>query len=125
MYTIPDTTSWHYVVATAAGNSGADQALYVDGIQRTSWTKTTPQQDSTTISIGDGNFGRPHNGQLDECRIATATRSPEWIWAEYYNQVSPTTFAVYAAVPEPAAAALFAIACSLLGRRAGPCLSRA
>ena len=45
------------------------------------------------IGYGPASFGTvAMNGILDEVRIATVTRRPEWIAAEFANQGSPSTF---------------------------------
>jgi hypothetical protein len=84
-----DTAGWHHVVVNVStlGTSPSAQ-MYFDGVlvgadtgttastQRTNWT--------TNLRMGaPGAAERYYNGALDEVRIATTTRSANWVSAEY------------------------------------------
>ena len=84
------TDRWMYVVGTF---DGFQQRLYVDG-------ELVGQRDNVHGFIDSptsvGNDLAPDNpsfdGQLDELRISTVCRSPEWIKTQYANQSNPQTF---------------------------------
>src|SRR4029077_10889754 len=85
-----DTTAFHHIVGTFDGSS---LRLYKDGSLLARPTAASPAASSspgiTIVSLA-GFFC--WNGEIDEVRISSVTRSADWITAEYNNQNSPGTF---------------------------------
>jgi len=85
--------SWEYVVGTFIDNSD-EIKLYRSGVlnNEISWAGHMPN-DSDPFAIGD-QVGNYHNfdGLLDEIRVSTIARSPEWVFTSYNNQHSPSNF---------------------------------
>ncbi|MHA2275966.1 MAG: DUF2341 domain-containing protein, partial [Candidatus Kariarchaeaceae archaeon] len=90
---------WHQYTLTY---DGSFERLFIDGIQ-------VGVADCTgSIAIGDPNpntlrigsnptWGTPQatgytDGQIDEVRISTDTKTADWISTEYNNQIDPTSF---------------------------------
>ena len=92
--------TWHYVVATFAGNTAGNAArVYLDGVQDgTGSLNTVIFTSSWPVSIGGRvTSGAPApsdlvDGIIDEVRISNSVRSAGWILTEYNNQNSPSTF---------------------------------
>ena len=88
-------STWYYVAATA---DTTDLILYIDDKTPVSTTKTGTALDHGTQGrkIGEDNndINRDFNGQIDEFRFSTITRSSDWLDATYNNQNSPSTFIV-------------------------------
>ncbi|HEY3402304.1 MAG TPA: DUF2341 domain-containing protein, partial [Ohtaekwangia sp.] len=98
--TFTNTTTWQYAVATISNlNTTPEARLYLNGalistnagvvasgfLTRAAW--------NTNLRIGrPGQAQRYFNGQLDEARVATIVRPPEWICTEFNNQNNPGTF---------------------------------
>ncbi len=98
---------WHYVVATFTNDgtpSAEDVLLYVDGAFDGS-SAPLPQAINTTtgidVRIGSGHADRRFNGPIDEARISSVVRSPDWIRACYDNQKRGSAFARYSDVRIP------------------------
>ncbi len=88
---IADNT-WYYAVGTY---DGSNVNIFLNGNQISAQSLTSPLYYSggLGLSIGDRNEnGQAFKGYIDETRIATTTRSPDWILTEYRNQYSPTSF---------------------------------
>jgi len=87
-------TNWHYVVGL---RTGGVNYLFVDGVQQTQTSTASITDSGLDAHIGrqyvDYN-GRWWNGDIDEFRISSTSRSAQWIRTEYNNQNSPTTFCV-------------------------------
>lgn len=87
--------------------SGSENRLYVDGVlaagPRTLGSGISTQGSEGRMGNASGAFGTNMNldGQIDEARIATVVRSPEWILTEHRNQSDPASF--YAVGPESVA----------------------
>ncbi len=80
-----------YIVGMDGPNQVAN--LYVDGIFRDSEVGTRSISEGTArIGSGPYNSGETWDGQIDEVRIASSTRSAAWIAAEYLNQSTTTDF---------------------------------
>ncbi len=87
------TSTWQYIVGTFDGTT---MKLYLDGNQ------ISTRNDSFSIGDYDGTTGlsmgsswsnwADWTGYLDEIRVASTTRSADWIKTEYNNQNSPATF---------------------------------
>ena len=88
--------TWQYVVATG---DGVTLRIYVDGRFGTASGGDYQYNPSTvSISLGTtqgGNTGRALDGSMDEARIAAATRSVDWIMAEYMNVADHDNFVTY------------------------------
>jgi hypothetical protein len=74
-----------------------DNVFYVDGVQQ----GTLRVASGVDTQGGEGRLGNAPaafglnmnlNGQLDEVRIATVVRPPEWIQTEFNNQSDPASF---------------------------------
>lgn len=104
--------NWHYFTevfnGSGIGNTGRLQG-YLDGVNQTlTYTGTVGAAflgNSNNFYIGRRAFGATYaDGFMDEIRISTKARNPNWIKTEYNNQNSPSTFysvgSVYALNPE-------------------------
>ena len=92
----PYTGAWHYV--TYSWSSGANEAkLYVDALQvdSVSHGSVSYKCDAAHYLGRPGLATRYYDGYLDEVRLSTAVRGPNWIAACYSNQVSPATFVTF------------------------------
>ncbi len=91
-YTL-STGVWYFVTLTW---DGTNFYAYVNGTLQTNNSYTGLSAISSQADIG--NVGNPGsrtegwNGDLDEARVSTVVRSPDWIATEYQNQSSPSTF---------------------------------
>ena len=96
---------WSYVTVTL----GSSPAMYINGLPvqvdeippfgATEDDSAQPAYLANAI-FGD-QAGGPFNGSADEFRMSNTARSADWIFAEYSNQSSPSTF--YALSAEDAA----------------------
>jgi len=89
---------WKYLVYTLEG-SNRKVHVFVDGAEITGSPHTltsaanTPNGGTGYIATAPSGFGAAGMlGTLDEVRIATVQRSPQWIGTEWNNQGSPGTF---------------------------------
>jgi hypothetical protein len=107
--------AWHQVVGTWAAASGTAVAssqftLYVDGINIHAAAKTVAGSATSPLTgLGGAVIGYHQawnhyfTGSMDEVRISTVARSASWVYTEYKNQSSPSTFyTVGAQETEPA-----------------------
>lgn len=91
----PADTNWHYLVG---GGDGSGVYAYVDGSSNgTSGNNQNWNTNTTLLHIGDGDLDLSNNnllwnGTIDEVRVSTIWRSPDWILTEYNNQSNPVTF---------------------------------
>ncbi|MFA5077461.1 MAG: LamG-like jellyroll fold domain-containing protein, partial [Candidatus Micrarchaeia archaeon] len=77
---------WHHLVATY---DGADQRIYVDGIQKNSQPYTSDIGDSGADSLKIGTYystGYPFGGNIDNINIYDRALSPQEITAHYQNR---------------------------------------
>jgi RHS repeat-associated protein len=94
--TIP-LNSWSHVVGTFDSSTHLEN-LYLNGVQNGSVTNNGSAIDygtSQDLTIGQRSPyspGEGWNGVLDEVRISSVSRSPDWIATEYNNQSSPAAF---------------------------------
>jgi hypothetical protein len=87
------TSTWQYVVGTY---DGAALKMYLDGnlISSTNAAFKIGNYNATSgLSLGSSwNNDADWSGYLDEVRVASTTRSSDWIKTEFNNQGSPSTF---------------------------------
>jgi hypothetical protein len=95
---------WHQVVGTWAAASGTAVAssqftLYVDGKNINAAAKTVAGSATSPLTgLGGAVIGYHQawnhyfTGSMDEIRISTVARSASWVYTEYNNQSSPSTF---------------------------------
>ena len=97
LFVRPSTATWH-LVHLVYNRSGPTNKVYVDGSLQTLTT-------GTRSGSGLGNFANSSlyfmsraasalnaAGTLDEVRLSTIERNPNWVTTEYNNQSSPGTF---------------------------------
>src|SRR5436309_13471825 len=97
LYTRPSAGTWH-LVHLVYNRSGSIDKAYVDGALQ-------PLTTGTRSASGLGNFSNSSlyfmsraasalnaAGTLDEVRLSTIERNPNWAATEYNNQSSPKTF---------------------------------
>jgi hypothetical protein len=85
--------SWEYVVSTFVDASD-EIKLYRDGILncQKSWGGHMPNA-YASFAVGDQRGNDHHfDGLLDEIRVSTIARSPQWIATTYNNQNNPSGF---------------------------------
>ncbi|NHI88720.1 MAG: DUF2341 domain-containing protein [Candidatus Thorarchaeota archaeon] len=87
---------WHHVVGVA--NAGTSELLlYVDGVERNSAPYSgTTQTGTSVLQIGNNpgstGFIQEWDGRIDEVRVSSSYRSPDWITTEFNNQNDPESF---------------------------------
>lgn len=86
--------TWYYIASTQSG-TGAN--IFLDG--NGSWiidpTINGLTSDSTPLRIGNDIGSLVYfNGDLDEVRLSSVARPPQWIQTEYANQSNPGNFFV-------------------------------
>jgi cellulose synthase/poly-beta-1,6-N-acetylglucosamine synthase-like glycosyltransferase len=94
--TLTASPAWHHVVATYDGSTMRE---YVDGQPDTATTSRTGpiERAGKEFWIGHGDhaieqaWSDPWAGDLDEVRVSSIARSPQWIETEYNNQVNQGT----------------------------------
>ncbi len=86
--------TWYHVVGTRDEVSGVTR-IYVDGIQEGSASMTGGIAYQPNAVLVGGTGSQTWDGLLDEVRVANVPRSPEWIYTEYVNQLSPGSFVVF------------------------------
>lgn len=93
---------WKHVAWTW---NGTQSTLFVDGaIVAGPVDHTAARTSGTSGSIGGATFGYDFfmTGELDEVRIASDARSPQWLATEYANQRPDSTFIQHIGEPEAA-----------------------
>ncbi|UCE09027.1 MAG: DUF2341 domain-containing protein, partial [Candidatus Thorarchaeota archaeon] len=95
-YSLVNDGFWHHVVGVASSSSSL-LLLYVDGIQRNSAPYSgSTQTGSSVLHIGNNpgsvGFIQEWDGRIDEVRVSSSVRSPDWILTEYKNQFNPSSF---------------------------------
>lgn len=92
-------SQWHHLAAVVNRAAGTVR-LFLDGVDRT--VSETIQSDFANQSAV--NLGRFTNslyyfkGTVDEARIESDLRCPDWVWASWLTVASNATFASYATV---------------------------
>jgi biopolymer transport protein ExbB len=95
--------AWHHVAVTYnSDDMTAAPTFYVDGMVVTSSRNlltsapgNNPDSDAMApLLIGNaaGGTTRTFNGSIDEVRVSTAIRSPQWLATSHANQANPATF---------------------------------
>jgi len=88
----PDTATFHQLAMTY---NGAQLVPYIDGVAATIYPASctgTLALGNNDVTLGGFNGSVKISATIDEFRISTAARSPDWILTEYRNQNSPLTF---------------------------------
>ncbi len=82
---------WYYVVGRLIGT---EVSVWVDGVQQDDKPSGGISSNSSDVEIGrnSDSTGRDFHGVIDEVRIATIARQPEWIMTEFRNQKTPATY---------------------------------
>jgi YD repeat-containing protein len=91
------TGQWSYVSGTF---DGSKVTLYVNGTSQATTLYSSAEElsfvNTNGWSIGkyveDGTDQQWWNGSIDEVRVSSTVRLPDWIATEYNNQSSPSTF---------------------------------
>ncbi len=88
---------WQYVSATL---NSANRRLYVDGLfdaQQNNGKQTVLSTTTQSLCLGTWPVASTMqiNGKLDELRISSIDRSDAWIYAEWQNMASNSTFSVF------------------------------
>ncbi|MEM7393746.1 MAG: DUF2341 domain-containing protein, partial [Verrucomicrobiota bacterium] len=87
-----DDGAWHNVYAV---KNGATMRLYLDGAETGSGFDASTITGPLEVVMGRPstvNNSRYFQGTLDEFRLADTARSPDWIWASWFNVVSNQAF---------------------------------
>ncbi len=99
--TTVNTDTWYFVVG-AYSSSASSKTIYLNGILDNStsvsvnpFTSTDSAISSLSVYSNAESFYRMA-GNLDEARISTTVRTPDWIKTEYNNQSAPTSFVTLA-----------------------------
>lgn len=74
---------------------GAEIALYLDGVEKHRVPLAALGASAFSFDIGGNVFdptGNNLDGMVDEVRLATTARSPEWFTVEHANQADPAAF---------------------------------
>jgi hypothetical protein len=87
-----DTTHYFYIVATATISSTS--RVYVNGVEKLSFTNDGEVSWTNIFTLGDLRPDRAiyFDGVIDEVRISNVVRDVNWINTCYNNQSSPSTF---------------------------------
>jgi len=86
--------NWHYLAVTRAGTGAGQLVTYYDGVPARTGTDSRTLSNTDSFKLALSNDGlNGFGGYLDEVRISSTARSPDWIRTEYNNQYSPGTFA--------------------------------
>jgi hypothetical protein len=93
-----------YSLVHLVSNGSTNKIIYIDGASRYSNMSLAdnPSVDLTGFVIGSGVDAEWYKGTVDEVRVATTTRTADWVTTEYNNQNSTTGF--YTASTEEAGA---------------------
>jgi hypothetical protein len=94
--------SWQYLTF-AYSVSNSYKRIYLDGVQEAETTTSVDQL--TSDEAGYNYIARPadgsyFDGNIDEVRVSSVTRSSDWVAAEYLNQDNTTNFYTVAAGEE-------------------------
>jgi hypothetical protein len=96
--------NWHHVAGTWASSAGtavntSQFSLYVDGVKILAPATLSVGSDAAPLSGLGGTLLGHHQawntlfgGTLDEVRISTAARTPEWIATQFANHNAPASF---------------------------------
>jgi hypothetical protein len=83
-----------WTMVSLTSNGSTQVRSYLDGVKKYSSevTADNPDVDLTGFYIGSGASTEYHHGSLDEFRVSTVARAPEWISTEYNDQSAPSSF---------------------------------
>ncbi len=83
---------WTYNSLVYRTSPSVLRGIYLDGnLEYSNTTADEPSADFATSTIGGRPGGvAPHQGDIDELRVASTSRSAAWIKAEYFNQSTTT-----------------------------------
>ncbi len=88
--------TWYYVTLTYTGTANAGIKGYINAATADGGVNSTLNLIGTTANTNIGRdpntSGSFFNGSIDEARIASVARSPDWITTEYNNEFAPGTF---------------------------------
>lgn len=101
------TGPYAYFAGSHTGGSANQVAIYfqgqpVTGTPTSSGSATDPADSGVNLIIGrNGNASTPayYNGKLDEIRFAKAVLTADWIAADYFTIINPTS--IYQIAPSP------------------------
>jgi hypothetical protein len=88
----------HVAVVYDKGSTGNDPSIYINGAAMTLTQRASPggnmvSDGAYTARLGNRGAGdRTFNGRLDEVRLSTSARSPDWIATSHRNQSDPGGF---------------------------------
>jgi hypothetical protein len=93
-------TNWHQLFSVYNGSAGTNATKlisYLDGVSKTiSFSGTIPSSlasNANNFLIGKRHYDATYtNGFMEELRVASKTRTGDWMETEYNNQNSPNTF---------------------------------
>lgn len=94
-YTISPRTGsiWRHYMALGATSTSENNLVYEDAILRESVLQDTANPSNTNgFTLGQIRVGQYIDAVADELRVATTSRTSDWVEAEYTNQFSPTIF---------------------------------
>jgi hypothetical protein len=83
---------WHHVVVTKTDGGASGTKLYVDGVLIGSDQGINIADSDVPVRIGANNEPYYFGGTIDEVQLSGTSRSSGWIYTEYNNQSSPSTF---------------------------------
>jgi hypothetical protein len=89
--------NWTHFAFTLNNSSPPVIAIYINGQLENVAANTNGLGSASGFDLGNslninGTGALPWIGQLDEVRVASTSRSQNWIWTEYYNQSSTMGF---------------------------------
>ncbi len=88
--------TWYYVTLTYTGTANAGIKGYINAATADGGVNSTLNLIGTVANTNIGRdpntSGSFFNGSIDEARIASVARSPDWITTEYNNEFAPGTF---------------------------------
>ena len=86
----------HMTTVHGAGNT---LKTYLDGVEADSDTGVVFNIDAGGgFRLGQRLGDSPYKGDVDEVRLSSAARSPDWVWATWNNQAENTSFCGYGTV---------------------------
>ncbi|HEY4788709.1 MAG TPA: DUF2341 domain-containing protein, partial [Bacteroidales bacterium] len=83
---------WAYITLTYDGTT---RRIFVNGVPDGSSTSVTGaiDNDNMPLTIGASGYNLDYfNGKIDEARVSSVAKSPDWISTEYNNQHAPSSF---------------------------------
>lgn len=99
--------AWRHVALTYDANVTNEFVLFVDGIpvaQRSEWAGSLSSSAASPFSLGIARAGSDDwadlDGLLDEVRVSTTARSPDWIHTCWLNIASGAVFTTYSSVED-------------------------